>query len=65
MTHNIVQYSKPEMPWINRHVINRAFTNFERDTQLNTNNPSDVTPNVHEEVTDMMANLLLIPEPSS
>ena len=52
------------MPWITRHVINRAFTNFERDTQFNDVITFDVTPNVHEEVVDIMSNLLPIPEPS-
>ena len=57
MVHDIVQTSNPDVPWITRHVINRAFTNFERDTQFDTVNLSDVTPNVHEEVADTMANV--------
>ena len=64
MVRNIVQTSKPDMPWITRHAIERAFTNFERDRQFNAVNPSDVTTNAYEEVADAMANLLLIPEPS-
>lgn len=65
MVNDLVQTSTPDLPWITRNLINRSFANFERDTQFNTVNQSDVNPNVHGEVSGMMANILPIPEPSS
>ena len=71
MVHNIVQSSKPEMPWITRHAINRAFSNFERDRKLNTisqsyeRTPSIVanhSPSMREAVAYMLTDILTSPE---